>query len=369
MSSDFKELNLDRTRLRKSVEEFWQSMNCQGYSYLEKSQALHQAKYTHDGLEVMVNFHLIKDGTTTINPKTGKHQDKGEELARYLKNELVEDNSKSISVSVKNIDKDKFDLLVDFLSNELKHLETGLADISVVINENTASRKVVKATSCYCDSTTLTHHLTTKNLQIQGKPLYLYKQVCYFLSEIIDLNGFIHIISKGEESNTSNTISVSKDDIENDLISLLPNAYSRLRDNTLRMIRTSYALKNTIITLDDYTCYVFPSLRALEAVIRQLFLLKDFSIEHDNKNSFREIFYKKGDRFFVRDDFMYQIENDTETCWAIEHCYNYFVQQRHELFHANEIDSFTRIIATQKEAGKIIENVVKIIEEAYAKLI
>jgi RNase LS, bacterial toxin DBD domain/RNase LS, bacterial toxin/RNase LS, bacterial toxin N-terminal len=366
VSSDFKELNIVKNRLEESIQKFWEANNCQQGKYFLVRKGLDRAEYVQDGCQVTVDFYCKNNGTITIQTKVGKNHDKGEQLAIYLRDELVDDDRKSISVSIKNIDEDSFNLLLEFLK-DLKSDNSTDSVMSVLLNSEDSLRKVMKITSKYNDSLTLTHHLTTNRLQIQGKPLYIYNQVCYLLAELTDTNGFFAIVHKGEEF--PNTINVDKNTIENTLKALLPNAYSNLDLVILKMIRTSYTLKDISIPLDDYTCYVFPSLRALEGVMRKLLFEKEFSIE-DNNNSFFGVFYFEPTKraYVVKNDFRQKI-NDDKTCDALECCYDYFKSQRHQLFHANDLNDTSRIISTQLEASKIIEKVVKIIEEAYSKLL
>lgn len=362
MSSDFKELNLDRIRLKACVEEFWQLNSLQGGTYSEETVLRHRVKYSQDGCDVMVEFLFIQNGTTTIHTKIGKHHDKGEQLALYLKSKLVDDQRKSVAITVKSIHQETFDLLVEFLQ-EVQSEDSDVAAISVAVEREAPTQKIVKAKSKYNDSLTLTHFQTTNNLLIQGKPLYVYSQVTYFLANFTDLNGFIAIVSKGEED--PNHICIDENMIEAELKALLPNAYFNLGDGILKMLRTSFTLKDISITLPDYSCYVFPALRALEGVIRKLLFDAGFSIEEDNSNSFRGIFRQNlNGKFVVSNGFRLRI-NDNKTCDALEHCYDYFVQQRHSLFHANDFVDSSRFIPTKQQATQIIETIIKKIDTAH----
>jgi hypothetical protein len=363
--SDFKELNLDRIRLQESIRKFCEANNCQNYKYLSDKPSLHQVEYIQDDCKVMVNIHLNNNGTTTINPNVGKSQEKSKELAVYLKDKLVGDARKSVTISTKNIEENNFNLLLEFLQ-EIRNEVSSEAIISVSKNSENNVSKSVKAISQYKDSLTLTHYTTTNTLLIQGKPLYIYNQVCYFLANFTDLDGFLDIVYKGET--VPNTIVIDRDNIENTLKNLLPIAYSNLGDGILTMIRTSYTLKDISIPLDDYSYSVFPSLRSLEGVMRRLLSDKEYYIE-DHKNSFGGIFHKDSNtgKYFVCDDLKHQLGN--KTCDALECCYGYFVEQRHELFHTKDFTDSSRIIPTQQQASQIIEKVVKIIETAYSKLL
>ncbi|GAB1539943.1 hypothetical protein NUACC21_26120 [Scytonema sp. NUACC21] len=361
MPSDFKDLNLDRTRLKECIEEFWVINNTQGGQYSVETTSRHRAKYTKDSCDIMVDFLFNQNGTTTIQTNIGRYRDKGEELALYLKDKLVHDDRKSIWVTVKNINQDAFELLIEFLQ-ELKNEDSDVTEVSVVKNSEDQTKKTMRATSKYNDSLTLTHYRTTNKLLIQGKPLYGYYQVSYFLSQYTDLNGFLEIVYKGEES--PNTINVDKSTIEAELKNSLPNAYSSLGEGILKMLRTSYTLKDISIPLPDYSCYVFPALRALEGVMRKFLYNEGYFIEYNN-NSFSGIFRKElGTKFVVTNDFKVKIGND-KICNALEHCYNYFVDQRHTLFHANDFTDSSRFILTKEIATQIIEKVVKIIDKAY----
>jgi hypothetical protein len=160
MSTDFKELNLDRTRLKDFLEKFCQINKIPNYEYSEPSSSKHRVQYDHDECSVMVDFILLKNGTTTIHTQLGKHPDKGELLAIYLKNNLVNDDRKSISVTVKNMDEVTFDTLVEFFQ-ELKNGDSETTPISISHIPEDAIKKAIKVISKYNDSLTITYYKTT----------------------------------------------------------------------------------------------------------------------------------------------------------------------------------------------------------------
>jgi hypothetical protein len=362
VSSDFKELNLDRTRLQESVQAFWNLQNCSECQYNERLPKKTRVEYIQDNCNVMVEFLFRTNGTTTIHTKLGKSQDKGSELAFYLKQNLVEDERRSVFITVKDIDQSTFDLLLEFLK-ELYEEDVDIAKAKPVLVSDNEIQMVVKATSQYNDSLSLTHYKTKNKLLIQGKPLYTYSQVCYFLSEFTNLNGFLAIVQKGEED--TSLISVDSDSIEGTLQSLLPNTYFHLGDGILKMLRTSYALKDLPISLEDYSSYVFPALRALEGVIKKMLFIRGHS-EGRNGYAFGRIFWKDTllGKYSVKPQFTEHFD-DPEFCNALELCYNYYNQQRHGLFHAEEFTDASRFIETQELASQIIDEVVRLIDSNY----
>ncbi len=56
MPSDFKELNLDRTRLQNCIDEFLSINNAQGGKYSKEAGSRHRVKYTQEGCDIMVDL-------------------------------------------------------------------------------------------------------------------------------------------------------------------------------------------------------------------------------------------------------------------------------------------------------------------------
>ena len=230
VSSDFKKLNLDRSLLEDAIQSYWSNNECVQSKYLKSSSSRHKATYVENDCEVMVEFIFLKDGTTTINTKIGKSQEVGEQLAAYLKDELVNDSRKSVNFTIKNIGGEVFDDLLTFLQ-ELDNEASQLSAISLESLTEDAIKKAAKVRTQYKDLLTLTHYKTRNKLLIQGKPLYAYAQVSYFLSEYTDLDGFLDIVYRGEAD--PDKVNVDKDTIETELRVLLPSAYDELGEGIL----------------------------------------------------------------------------------------------------------------------------------------
>ncbi len=369
MSSDFKKLNLDRALLKDAIQKYWSSAECEQCEYLERSPKAHRATYIENNCAVMVEFLFIKDGTTTINTKIGSNQEVGEQLANHLKNELVDDSRKTVNLTIKNIEGEVFEDLLTFLE-ELKNEGSDLPAISATAFAEDATKKAVKATTHYKDSLTLTHYRTTNKLLVQGKPLYGYAQVSYFLSEYTDLNGFLDIVYKGEAN--PDQVDVDADEVETALRALLPSAYNELGRGILDLISTSYILREASMELPDYSCHVFPVLRALEGVMRKLLSKKDLYLE---RRTFGEVLWLDHSRrngmsvnkYIVKPQYRHEF-NDNSFCEALELCYNHYYQRRHGLFHMKDSTSESQFIPTQILAIQYIDEAIGIIEEAYRRI-
>lgn len=367
MSSDFKKLNLDRSLLKDAIQSYWSSNECAQGNYLESSFNRHKATYIKNDCEVMVEFIFINDGTTTIHTKIGKNQEVGKQLAAYLKDELVSDSRKSVNFTIKNIGGEVFDDLLTFLQ-ELDNEASQLSAISLESLTEDAIKKAAKVRTQYKDLLTLTHYKTRNKLLIQGKPLYAYAQVSYFLSEYTDLDGFLDIVYRGE-ADPGKVDVVDKNTIETELRALLPSAYNELGEGILKLISTSYALREASLDLPDYSCYVFPVLRALEGVIKRLLATKDIYLE---RRPVGKVFQPARDdsskTHIVNQEYRLRF-SDSKLCDALEICYNRYNQQRNRLFHIDDLTDDSMFISTRDKAVENINEVIGIIESAYKKII
>ena len=224
----------------------------------------------------------------------GNSQEKSLELAIYLKEKLVDDERKSVQVVVKKIDQTIFDLLLEYLNEQ--NSKTEMSEFKIKEYQNDEKIIRVKVTSVkYSDSIDITHYRTNDTLMFQGKPLYTFCQISYFMAEFTDYNGFMEIAYKGI---TYESIEINTDIVNEELKIRLSNSYELLGDTINKMLLSSFIFKGLIIELPEYSCFVFPALRALEGVINKT--LSEYEIIVDNNvNSFKNIFYQKTDGSFV----------------------------------------------------------------------
>jgi hypothetical protein len=51
----------------------------------------------------------------------------------------------------------------------------------------------------YKDQVVITHHHTKNNLQVQGKPLFFYRNISYFLSVLLDQQSLFSVINRASD--------------------------------------------------------------------------------------------------------------------------------------------------------------------------
>lgn len=368
MTSTFKELNLNQQQVQSCIEEYFRNHNIDKHKYKkmrdDKSLAHHRIEYEQEDSPVTVDFYFKGDGTTTINFKVGKAQDKGEALAKYIKEKNIADPRKNVALSIRNVKLEIFELLKEFISEEVDESDE-VKSLFLEENASDINSLKIKVSSRYRDSVTITYYKTTKTLLVQGKPLYTYLQILYFMTQYADFSSSLEIGYTGQEKVIISDIDVDKNVVENHLRELLKHSYDELGDVIIKLLKTSYTLKDINIPLPDYSCYVFPSLRALEGVIRKTLFEKNISVENNNHSflgMFEQDYVTKN--YFLTNDYKSKI-NDEKICTALGNCYTYFKRQRHGLFHMNDLTDFSRIIEDKENATQMIERIITLIDDAY----
>lgn len=139
----------------------------------------------------------------------------------------------------------------------------------------------------------------------------------------------------------------------------MPRAYGNIDEMILKLLSPSISLRKVNIELEDYSCYAFPALRALEGYIKYLFGLKSVTIGHtfgcafNNNALYPSIAAQIGDTVFQNE---------------LERLYAYFKKNRHVIFHAEQILIGTTLIEDKHEADEIINAVINLIESSYVNI-
>ena len=336
--SEFKNLNLNHAAIKTVIEGYPNT------KILEVKGPNHILKC--DDKDVIISIWHKGDGTTTINPKVGKNQDIGLEIANYIIEKCKYSDEKNINYSTKSLSDDDFNLIIEFLKDEMKSLS---------INESSIANGIKYALHDDESKDNFTFiRYNNGNTHFQGKPLAIYSITYQILSELLSDDDIIKI-----NNNTFN-IELKKDDIYKELEYLIPTTYSKLCDTTKKILMASVALKKIDLELDDFSPFCFGALRGLEAFIKVVLNKKGYSIP-DKKLGLGSVYESDGFRFVVSDEFNQHVDS-VATNRVMEDCYNFYHQNRHGVFHAEDIPSVSRII-DKSEASRIVGTVCELIEE------
>ena len=346
----FKSLNLNRDMIPELLAAFQPGVTVTGP--VVKSSTQIEYVVVVDDKPATIHFYLIKDGTTTIYPKVGKNQDVSEAIAEYIKGSALIDERKNFSLAFRLVQAEHFDFLLQYLTEEL---ESKLEEDRV---EN--GYRMVKVRGRFNDSLTY-KYFENGTLQIQGKPLYLYLETSYFLSEFLDLGDIIAVQSKLYE------IPIDVTEIDYELKAFLPRVYDFLDEVHRKVLSSSLVLRKLKLPLSDYSPFAFPALRALEGYIKKLLEGRGIVV---NRDGFGELFDQNATKsaFILKEKYRETV-GCPSTSEAIQSGYSYLNRHRHTLFHAGASSAFTRIIEDRLQADAIITDVLNIMDQSYAKII
>ena len=195
---------------------------------------------------------------------------------------------------------------------------------------------------------------------IQGKGYSAYNSILSSFDTLISLEEVI-------ESNlrANNIENITTLELIEAMTRAFPNAYPFLNGVIANIISSSFFLtKIENEGLPDYSWMIFPILRGLEGVIKKMLLLKGIRVDKHFGEVFEPI--SSGSTVY-RLKGCHSATMDSKHSTTIEKCYNYFVANRHGIFHVNSSLSTTRQIR-REEAIDIFNELVELIENSYLEI-
>ncbi|MBR9648603.1 ribonuclease H1 domain-containing protein [Clostridium tyrobutyricum] len=328
----------------------WEDFECEK---LTKVGNADRCIFYVDGKKAVLDFYFRKDGPTTMKP-TSNNIELSEKLKLLIEQQCTYKDVGASKTHSLLITKEWATKLVDFMStlDKVKYNHTSCQH---------PKHECYQFISNIGDKITFNIYDTGK-LVIQGKPAYLYSETISFLAycpqitieDILDAN------------NKFQNIDVKTDDIRDELKVLMPTAYNNIDHTIIKILTPSLMLKKIKMELEDYSCYAFPALRALEGYLKFLFSSKNIVVDRTFV-PFYDYNPSDGQHYLNRH---YSIEvNDSKTQAAMEEVYNYFRKNRHILFHTEQILFNTVILDNRQEADLIINEVINLIENTYNGII
>lgn len=354
----FKGLNLDRDKLPEWIQEFaeskFSSFEISDIHFIGGTQ--YRCTINADLKEILVDFYYAQDGKTTIRP-VGQHMDLSTQIASHIRGkQQFNATDRSGNYSVAPLEKDEVDLLVEYLVTELE----GVKKINESYNE-TQKYTLYQFQSKIADKITLKYYETTRRLQVQGKPMYLYQEVTCFLSAYFPFDEVVK--NQSEFFN----VEIRPEEIRDEMQELLPSTYNYLDENLKKILSGSLALQKIDIPLEDFSPFVFPALKTLEGFIKKV--LHSNGITITKKDNIGGLFgYNETKRTHVYlSKKGTELKDEVTKSW-VETLYNYYHKQRHSLFHVETFDAFTRVIESKEEADLIIAKVLDLMEHAHKEM-
>lgn len=334
--SEFKNLNLNQDCIETAIQSL-------DYVNGVKRKSTNQYEIDCDRKVVLLNIWKKGDGTTTLSNKVGKHHDLGLKIIQDIIKQCLYCDKKDIKHSIKKIKSDDFNLIIQFLQEELE---------GAIIKSTQVSNGIQYAiTSKYKDTFYLTC-FNNNTLLLQGKPLAVYTKIYEILSVLIEVDSIIELNSAVYK------VDINKDDVYRTMeLEMLPTVYHKLCDTTKKIMMSSFVFKSINIDLDDYSPFVEGAIKGLEAFIKLILKQNNYTIPQ--KKTLGCIFDDSG---AIKSDIQISLKAP-ETVTVLKNCYSFYIAQRHSLAHVDNEPSMSRIIRTKQEADRILETICKIIEE------
>ena len=314
-----------------------------------------QKRYTFEvnGKKSYLDIYQRNDGQTTLSP-TGSNIEYSTKLKEKVElrgyKAAVEQKSFSIFIGEEWIEK-----TVEFL--------TKLCNGNVEEYEDQGQKRFVFV-SDIGDKLTLIVYANPR-LLVQGKPLYLYNEFLSFVSYSpkVEMNDIVQVTNEFIDTNTDINDARSK------LAEMMPIAYAGNVDDVIwKLFTPSLTLSDTDNQFEDYSCFAFPALRALEGYLKYLLTLKQIVI--DENHNFGTVFNKDPNDETKKVVIPSQVSRigDSDFVEALQDIYNYFVRNCHVIFHVDQILINTKVIEDKQEAVTIINDVAALIESTYKKI-
>lgn len=318
-----------------------------------------RCKFSVDGNEAALDFYLKTDGSVTLRT-VGSDTTYSERLKELIVQNSFKNEHENANCKFSNVTSETYSQLIDYL----KSLEK-----LTVLEEKTIDAPAhhqIKYRSTFGDTMMISKY-DSGTLLFQGNPAYILTEAMYFMTLRPE-------ISEEEISTQQKVIykaaTISVPEARKELQKRIPIAYGKLDEIILKILSPTMSLSKSVLEAEEYSCYVFPALRALEAVLLDLLLKKNIIVNPQKRDQNLGAAFSYNN---VTNRHVLTATNKTKVSdpvyeQCLEDIYNYFKQERHTRFHANQVLVLTTLIFNKFEADVIINDVLDIIEETAKKI-
>ncbi|MGB0467395.1 MAG: type II toxin-antitoxin system RnlA family toxin [Pontibacterium sp.] len=353
--ADYKNLNLNREALDANIGKFFDERGLTADGEPGQRGSVTRYTFGQAGADfAMVDLHMNKDGTTTVNWKLGKNKSLGEELAIYLKATIDPAEFESVNYSLSGITSDAINPIFELFSES--------DDFENEIRQDDDRRKLVTITSVkHQDQITITHHKTKRVLQVQGKPLTCYRKLIYRLTDLLDLKGLEQVLYRKDDGSAE---IVRKEMAEDYLRGSLEVSFDQIPVSVKKLLVSSCCVKLAAPDLPDYCMLLYPDLRSLEGVLKELMCEYDMELS-SAENGFGDFFDRHDGNYVLKQERQERVDN-SDMSDALGTGYSFYNKHRHTLFHMEDYADASRMVDTLDKAISLSKDAYAIIESLYA---
>jgi len=360
MDRNYQNLALRQDMLDEFLSQYLESKSNVKVRSDDVSQGKRVIKIGYAGVDdATINLFFKKNGVTTIQFKTGKNQPLGKTLADYLYETVDPSESVTVNLSLKGIDSENVKILLEELSSILDSDAKQEFEITThSTNKNSTQYHIVSKN--FKDRVVITHHHTTNCLQVQGRPLFCYRNISYSLAILLDQQSLLSVIScTSNEDKLLVREEVAKIYIEN----VYKHSFPRLEPVYKDLLISSYCVKLASPELPEYSMLLYADLRVLEGTIKEA-LIKHGKPTNSNNLDIGYYFDCTPSNSSLKSEHVSDFDT-TDAISTLEDCYHLYRKQRHSLFHMSDMALASRTISTLGEVMNLSSDVASKIEELY----
>ncbi|GIC14278.1 putative cell division protein [Vibrio cholerae] len=357
MDKNYQDLPFKQELTNTYIDTFFS----QNTNFSIRSRELTNTKFTIKfggvGLDdATVVLYFKAGGLTTIQYKTGRNHPLGEQLADFLYSTIDPNERIPVNFSLKGVDSDTFETLLSDIEDLTD--EDGNKQITVTRHSQPYSTRIELYSVQFKDRLVLTHHQTNV-LQIQGKPLFCYRNLTYSLSILLDQAALHSVISKTSDDDKV----IVREDVAKVFIEKeYSNSFTRMDVSFQKLLVSSYCVKLASPSLPEYSMLLYADLRVLEGVIKQVLSLYGLYTD-SSRIDIGEYFDCTRTTCSLKSQYVTQI--DISAISQLEVCYQYYREQRHSLFHMSDLVLSSRLISTLGEVMRISSDIACKIDAMY----
>lgn len=330
---NYKNLNIERENVDGLIRQFAENSNLH-------IESIHPLPGGKNGVRVifgspgtpfaMVNIYFNKDGTSTVQHSTGSNHELGKLLSDFLYDSINPAEFERVNMVLEGFN--------EGILTPVLELTTQESHIDLLIHSQDEAKVIWKLNSrVHQDELTVTIHKTTRRLQIQGRPLSCYRAFIFNLSELLDLRGLEQVLIRQEDGKAE---IVQQEVARTYLTAVLGDSYQFLHRSVEKLLISGLCVKLAAPELPDYSMLLYPELRSIEGILKELMATFKMPIP---KEGFGDFFDKNGVSFFLKPEYIANCPK-YEIATIISNAYTFFNKERHGLFHMQEIVDASRLV-------------------------
>jgi hypothetical protein len=354
--SDFIGLNLTRSDFKVNIRGFCEEMGLEerGFEKAPDGKRIRVTLVKAGIKNCDVDLLLNNTGTTTVVYKIKKNQELGKCFAEYLYNTINADEFSSISYSINGVTEDNINPILDEFEKNTEVFEF------IVAREDKVQKQIKVISKEFQDSLSVTHYKTTSVLLIQGRPLFVYRELIYLLSELLDLAGLQNVLSRTDD----NTAAIVRSEVAKDYLKEhLSNSYQKLPKIIENLLVSGCCVKLASPKLPEYSLLLFPDLRALEGVLKQHLCCYQLYTDQE-KHGFGAFFAINNNVVSFQEKYKDNVTCGEKMIESLINSYTFLRKHRNTLFHMSDfaessrkIDDLEKVISLSKDTYKLIDDI------------